>query len=210
MVGRGICDMKGFLAIAAAFVPEFARRQLTTPIHLAMSFDGEVEFLGVPLLLHDLKERGLATPGLHRRRAVGNGPDPRPQGQDRRPCDGDGRRCAFRRGACRSERGGSGRRGDRMPEGHSAPVDKGPFNPALEPQYTTIQTCMVGGGTAVNIVAARCTFSISTSAICPANPMDYVDECRAFVETRIEPEMKAAHPGGGNSTTGSSCRAVPP
>ena len=60
VVGRGVCDMKGFLAIATAFVPEFARRQLTTPIHLAMSFDEEVGCLGVPLLLQDLNERGLA------------------------------------------------------------------------------------------------------------------------------------------------------
>ena len=37
--GRGVVDMKGFLAIATAFAPVFARRDLTTPIHLAMSFD---------------------------------------------------------------------------------------------------------------------------------------------------------------------------
>ena len=51
VVGRGVCDMKGFLAIATAFAPVFADLKLHTPIHLAMSFDEEVGCLGVPLLL---------------------------------------------------------------------------------------------------------------------------------------------------------------
>ena len=52
--------MKGFLAVATAFAPIFSGRDLKTPIHLAMSFDEEVGCLGVPLLLKDLRQRGIA------------------------------------------------------------------------------------------------------------------------------------------------------
>jgi acetylornithine deacetylase len=46
--GRGTCDMKGFLALALAAVPDLAVRPLTRPIHLAFSYDEEVGCLGAP------------------------------------------------------------------------------------------------------------------------------------------------------------------
>ena len=199
VVGRGVCDMKGFLAIATAFVPEFARRQLTTPIHLAMSFDEEVGCLGVPLLLQDLKERGLAPLAC----IVG---EPSEMGLIRAHKGKIGGHVTVTGVAAHS---GVAHLGVNAVEAAAEAIaclkgiqrrlrDKGPFNPAFEePQYTTIQTCMVGGGTAVNIVAARCTFDFDIRYLPGENPMDYVDECRAFVETRIEPEMKAAHPEAG-------------
>nr|HPG89164.1 M20/M25/M40 family metallo-hydrolase [Hyphomicrobium sp.] len=38
LYGRGTCDMKGFLACVMAIVPDYTRRQLKTPIHLAFSY----------------------------------------------------------------------------------------------------------------------------------------------------------------------------
>jgi acetylornithine deacetylase len=37
--GRGTCDMKGFIAVALALVPEFKKRRLKKPIHFAFSYD---------------------------------------------------------------------------------------------------------------------------------------------------------------------------
>ncbi|RUA05521.1 MAG: acetylornithine deacetylase, partial [Candidatus Poseidoniales archaeon] len=37
--GRGTADMKSFIAIVLALVPEFLERGLKTPIHLAFSYD---------------------------------------------------------------------------------------------------------------------------------------------------------------------------
>ena len=42
LYGRGVSDMKSFVAIALTFVPEFMRRGLKTPINLALSYDEEV------------------------------------------------------------------------------------------------------------------------------------------------------------------------
>lgn len=47
LYGRGTCDMKGFLAVALALVPEFQKRDLKIPVHLALSYDEEVGGIGV-------------------------------------------------------------------------------------------------------------------------------------------------------------------
>ncbi len=51
LFGRGTADMKGFLALALAMVPELRARRLSRPVHLAFSYDEEVGCLGVPHLL---------------------------------------------------------------------------------------------------------------------------------------------------------------
>jgi len=45
--GRGSVDMKGFVALALALVPDFLAANLKTPIHLFFSYDEEVTCLGV-------------------------------------------------------------------------------------------------------------------------------------------------------------------
>ena len=54
LYGRGTADMKGFIAVALAMVPEFRARPLAVPIHLAFSHDEEVGCLGAPRLLERL------------------------------------------------------------------------------------------------------------------------------------------------------------
>lgn len=62
--GRGACDMKGFIACCLHFLPKAVElgqnNRLKTPLHLAVSFDEEVGCLGAPLILQDLKQRGIA------------------------------------------------------------------------------------------------------------------------------------------------------
>lgn len=45
--GRGAVDMKAFVALGLALVPDFLAAGLTTPIHLFLSYDEEVTCLGV-------------------------------------------------------------------------------------------------------------------------------------------------------------------
>ena len=44
LYGRGAVDMKGFVAIVLAMVPDFfaGRKRLKIPVHLAFTFDEEV------------------------------------------------------------------------------------------------------------------------------------------------------------------------
>lgn len=48
LYGRGTCDMKGFLALALAAVPDLAAAGPKSPVHLAFSYDEEVGCLGAP------------------------------------------------------------------------------------------------------------------------------------------------------------------
>ncbi len=63
LYGRGACDMKGFIACALSLLPHAVQLsksgQLRRPIHLALSFDEEVGCLGAPLILADLRARGI-------------------------------------------------------------------------------------------------------------------------------------------------------
>ncbi|PLS21661.1 acetylornithine deacetylase [Neptunicoccus cionae] len=54
LYGRGSCDMKGFLAIALALVPEMLAAGLKTPIQLALSYDEEVGCEGVIPMVKEL------------------------------------------------------------------------------------------------------------------------------------------------------------
>ncbi len=49
LYGRGTCDMKGFLALALAAVPDFVKG--ARPVHLAISYDEEVGCKGAPAMI---------------------------------------------------------------------------------------------------------------------------------------------------------------
>jgi acetylornithine deacetylase len=51
LYGRGTTDMKGFVAVCLAMVPEMVEARLATPIHLAISYDEEIGCVGVRPML---------------------------------------------------------------------------------------------------------------------------------------------------------------
>jgi acetylornithine deacetylase len=61
--GRGTADMKGFIAIALAWAPRFLAAQQTMPVHLSLTYDEETTFLGVRGLVADLADRGIRPAG---------------------------------------------------------------------------------------------------------------------------------------------------
>lgn len=54
LFGRGVADMKGFIALALAFVPRFVAGKL--PVHLALSYDEEVGCQGAPSMIARMAE----------------------------------------------------------------------------------------------------------------------------------------------------------
>src|SRR5206468_1700758 len=58
LYARGSADMKGFIALALALVPDAVSRSLAVPLHLALTHDEETGCLGAPSLIralpHDL------------------------------------------------------------------------------------------------------------------------------------------------------------
>lgn len=51
LIGRGACDMKGFVAAVLSAAPALAAMDLKAPIHIALSYDEEAGCKGVPHLL---------------------------------------------------------------------------------------------------------------------------------------------------------------
>lgn len=60
LYGRGTCDMKGFLGVAVALLPDMVAAELSEPIHLAVSYDEEVGCLGGEQIVKDIADLGLA------------------------------------------------------------------------------------------------------------------------------------------------------
>lgn len=58
LLGRGSCDMKGFIAACLAMAPDLAERARSRPVHFAFTHDEEVGCLGGQALVEELKARG--------------------------------------------------------------------------------------------------------------------------------------------------------
>ncbi len=63
LFGRGTCDMKGFLALALAAVPDLLAAPLKRPAHLAFSYDEEIGCFGAPRMI-EVIARELPRPAL--------------------------------------------------------------------------------------------------------------------------------------------------
>lgn len=61
--GRGTCDMKGFLALSLAAVPDLVAAGARRPVHLAFSYDEEIGCLGAPDMIRVIGAE-LPRPGL--------------------------------------------------------------------------------------------------------------------------------------------------
>jgi len=56
LFGRGVVDMKGFIAVCLAMTPQLLKQQLKVPVHFAFTYDEEVGCIGVHGLLQDVVE----------------------------------------------------------------------------------------------------------------------------------------------------------
>lgn len=199
--GRGVTDMKGFLAIALAFAPEFLRRGLKIPIHYAMSYDEEVGCLGVHHLLADMKGRQVQPLAC----IVG---EPSEMQVVRAHKGKIGCHVTVRGQEAHT---GVAHIGVNAVEAACEAIaylksvarrlrDDGPHDPLFEdPPYTTIQTTMIRGGTAVNIVPGVCSFDFDIRYLPGEDPSDYVREVKAFVDDAVLPEMRAVSSAAGFS-----------
>ena len=198
LYGRGTSDMKSFVAVALAMVPEFLARGLKTPIHLALSYDEEVGCVGVRPLIAALKQRPIRPAAC----IVGEPTLMRPviahKGKRSLRCHVHGLEShsalahegvnaveaaaeivAFLKRMARRKR------------------DEGPFDSGFTPPYTTVHTGVIHGGTALNIVPRDCSFDFEFRNI-PADDADLLfAEVKRYAETVLLPEMHKVSPETG-------------
>ncbi len=190
--GRGSADMKGFIAIALAWAPRFLAAQRTMPIHLALTYDEETTFLGVRGLVADLAERGIHPSAC----LIGEPTDMQAivAHKGKRDC------------VCRV----------RGREAHSSLTPTGvnaiefaarliayvrsvadrlsrdePRDDRFAVPYTTLQTGLVRGGIAVNVVPRDCEFTFEMRNLPTMSTDALADDIVAYARRELEPAMKA-------------------
>jgi acetylornithine deacetylase len=195
LYGRGTSDMKSFVAVALAAVPELTRRRLATPVHLALSYDEEVGCLGVRRLIAALKDRPVQ-PKLC---IVGEPTEMRPvighKGKK-------SMRCHVHGFECHSALAPAGVNAVEYAAEIVARIramarrrrDEGPFDRDYSPPFTTIHTGTIHGGTALNIVPKDCTFDFEFRYIPGDDPEAIYAEIRRFAEAELLPQMRAVRP----------------
>ncbi|HET6618703.1 MAG TPA: acetylornithine deacetylase [Dongiaceae bacterium] len=193
--GRGASDMKGFIALCLALVPEMLARPLRVPIHFAFSYDEELGCLGAPHLIAELGRR-FRKPAL----AIIGEPTELKLGTRHKGC------YSF-------ETEVTGR------DGHSSQTHKGAnaivaaaeivaelariaeelkgsqFNDAnFEPPYPTINVGRIEGGTAINIIARHCAVHWDFRATPGADPGLVLPRLEAFIANEVLPRLNRTAP----------------
>ena len=198
LYGRGTSDMKTFIAVTLSLVPEFVDRGLTTPLHLALSYDEEVGCLGVGRLIRDFTVAGVRP----RACIVGEPTMMRPviAHKGKR-----GYRCTVRGFAAHSAYAPSGVNAVEFAAEAVAYLkamarrlrDQGPHDHGFDVPHTTVHAGVIRGGTALNIVPHECTFDFEFRHLPRDDPERLLREFREYVRQTLEPEMRAVSPATG-------------
>ncbi len=192
LYGRGTTDMKGFIASVLAAIPGFLEQDLTLPIHLAFSYDEEVGCLGVRSMLAELEKRPHK-PALC---LIGEPTELKPVLGHKGKL---AMRCQVKGAACHSAYAPYGVNaiqhaarmigrldaiGERLaqPEYHDHRFD---------PPYSTVQTGVIKGGRALNIVPEECGFDFEVRALPGFDADQVVDELSAYARSDLLPKMRA-------------------
>ena len=197
LYGRGTSDMKSFIAIALALLPDYVPR-LERPLHLAISYDEEVGCIGVGRLIQDLERAGVRPSGCLVGEPTLMSPVIAHKGKRSFRCAVRGRAghsayapaavnaveaaaeaVAYLKGIARRLHG------------------QGPFDHGFDVPHTTVHTGVIRGGTALNIVPHECSFDFEVRHLPGDDPEALLRELREYVRDHIEPEMQAIDPRAG-------------
>jgi acetylornithine deacetylase len=193
LYGRGTTDMKGFVAVCLAMIPEMQRATLATPIHLAISYDEEIGCVGVRPLLEILSRAPVKPLGCfvgeptQMQLAIGH------KGKH-------GVRATFRGLACHSSTAPLGVNAIEYAATLIAEISRraahlatdGARDELYDIPHTTLLTSIVHGGTALNIVPDRCAIEFEARGLGIAESKEVTDAITAFAKETIEPAMKRA------------------
>ncbi|PAW49641.1 acetylornithine deacetylase [Pseudomonas moraviensis] len=192
LFGRGTADMKGYIACVLALVPALVQATLRMPVHIALSYDEEVGCLGVRSLLAELEQRPVK-PLLC---IIGEPTELKPvlghKGKLAMRCDVHGHPChsAYAPLGVNAIEyaaeliGELGRIGQQLkaPEQHDSRFD---------PPYSTVQTGVISGGKALNIVPADCRFDFEIRALPSQDPSLVAQQLQSYAEQHVLPRMRA-------------------
>jgi acetylornithine deacetylase len=191
LYGRGTSDMKSFLAVALAVLPDFVSR-LNRPLHLALSYDEEVGCIGVGRLIDDLARAELKPSGCLVGEPTLMTPVIAHKGKRSYRCSvrGLAGHSAYAPVAVNAVEAAA--EGVAYLKSMARRLrDSGPYDRGFDVAHTTVHTGVIRGGTALNIVPHECSFDFEVRHLPTDDPDALLAEFKTHVGTRIEPEMKA-------------------
>jgi len=196
--GRGSADMKSFIAAALAMTPRFLAAPLRTPVHFALSYDEEVGCLGVRGLLAELSRRDIRPGGCIIGEPTSMQPVIAHKGKRAYKCCVRGREAhsaltplgvnaiEYAAKLVVHVRHIADRMRDLETRDHRYDVP-----------FTTLQTGVIRGGTAGNIVPRDCEVHFEFRYLPGADPDALEREIRDYATRVLEPEMKRVDPDAG-------------
>ncbi|MGC2414558.1 MAG: acetylornithine deacetylase [Stellaceae bacterium] len=209
LYGRGSADMKGFIALVLALVPEMTRRTLAVPLHLAFTHDEETGCFGAPALIRALPE-GTARPML----AIVGEPTSMQIANAQKGCSffrtrivgQDGHSSAPDRGVnaivAASEMIVEIGRLHAEARGRARPES------GFDPPHTTLSVGTITGGTAVNIIARECAFDWDLRTLPDEDAAQLKARLDRFISADLLPRMRAVYDAAAVETE--TIVAVPP
>lgn len=179
LIGRGACDMKGFVAAMLAMVPTLAAMDLRVPLHLALSYDEEAGCRGVPHLLAALRnlcsppagaiigEPSNLTPVLaHKGKAAIWLTARGVPGHSSRPDLGANAIHALVPALAAAV-------------AQASALEAGPQDSRFAPPFCSLQIGTIAGGQAVNIIPGAASAEIEARAIAGVDPLALLEPVRA-------------------------------
>ncbi|WP_250530321.1 acetylornithine deacetylase [Caballeronia sp. ATUFL_F1_KS4A] len=195
LYGRGTADMKGFLASVLAAVPMLIERGLRLPVHLAFSYDEEVGCLGVRPMLAQLAKRAHK-PVLC---LIGEPTSLKPVLGHKGKL---AMRCQVKGAPCHSAYAPYGvnaiqyaaRLINRLEELGERLAQPEHHDERFDPPYSTVQTGVIKGGRALNIVPAECEFDFEVRALPGFEASTVAKDLQAYAQAELLPKMRAIEP----------------
>jgi acetylornithine deacetylase len=198
LFGRGVCDMKGFVAVALAFAPEFLCRNLKMPIHYALTFDEEISRVGISKIVDGLGQNA-ARPAMC---IVG---EPTEMTVVIAHKGKKSLRCRVRGFEAHSSICPYGVNAIEYASELIAHINQlqreaaatGRRDEAFDVPFTTFNVGVMQGGTALNITAKDCTFQFEFRHLPQDDPERLYAEIQSYAKQTLEPRMHKVHSDSG-------------
>ena len=195
LYGRGACDMKGFIACALAYAPEFSKANLDRDIHFSFTFDEETACQGAPILIKELIKRGIkdgiCIVGEPTSMKIINGH--KGYYEYNTQFKGlAGHSSAPHKGVNAIEY--AIRYINKLIEIRETLKLRAPKNSTFDPLYTTLQIGVISGGTARNVIADKCNVEWDLRPVVKEDGVFVNSEIDKFAKETLMPEMVKIYP----------------
>lgn len=192
LFGRGTADMKSFIAIVLAYIPDLVKADLNTPVHLAFSYDEEIGCVGVRRLLEMMQ-------GMPIKPAMCIVGEPTSMHVVNAHKGKLAQRVSITGLEAHSSLPNIGVNAIEyaaelivfIRQVANKLKENGPYEDGFDVTYTTIQTGTINGGVALNIIPNHCEFKVEIRNIPKQNAQPILDEIIDFAKNQLEPEMKS-------------------